>query len=170
MRTGIIGEVTVWSLSHLRCQEAGLIAGEQGCHIRDAAVAEVVLAVVGGQDRTKRTSLEPTLLASLFDNGLAPGKVASMNALGLQLLSAVSKRGSLDGLQVFAALSGFLSNIVTRMSSDESCKQDKPGSNLVEQHGGMRVFGMGKNEVVSVLARPSARGKPWPTCLVYILR
>ena len=99
--------------------------------------------MVGGQDRTKGTSLEPTLLASPFDDGLAPGNVAGMDALGLQFLGAVSKRGSLDGLEVLAALSGFLGNIVAGVSSHEPYKQGKPGRDLVEQHGGIRGFERG---------------------------
>jgi hypothetical protein len=123
-------------LSHLRGQEAGLIAGEQSRDIGIAAVAEAALVVVGGENGAEGTGLEPTLLARVLDDGLTSGNVSGVDALGLQLFGAVCKGGSLDGLEVFTAFRGLLGNIVAGMSSHEGGQQGKPARDFGEEHGG----------------------------------
>lgn len=91
--------------------------------------------MVRGQDGTEGPLFDAALLASVFDDGLASDNVAGMDALGLQLLGAVRKRRSLDGLQVFTALSGLLGDIVAWMSSHKPGKQGKPSADDVgEKH------------------------------------
>ena len=92
--------------------------------------------MAGGENGTEGPGLEPSLLASVSDNGLASGNVPGVDTLRLQLFGAVSKRGSLDGLQVFTALGGLLGNIVAGMSSHEGRQKGKPSRNCLEQHGG----------------------------------
>lgn len=78
--------------------------------------------MVGAKDVIER-SLDGPLLTSLLDACLASGDIAGADATGLELVSTVSERRSLDAGEVFPALGSLVGNVVAGMGQDDAAQE-----------------------------------------------
>jgi hypothetical protein len=130
------GQLTVRPLGDLRGQQAGLVPGKEGRGVGVAGVAQLGLVVVRVQDILDVALLEAALLAGPLDDGLASGNIAGVDTAVPQLVGAVGERGALSGLEVRAALSSLLGDVVTRVGSHEASEERDAGDSFGEKHGG----------------------------------